>query len=194
MLNINTLSIRFKKSITNYHRMESWRDLLNEENFSGCRIRESTVPAIYPDDRIMCLEKCKENLCGCYGTNWGCPPGFIADDDLSGYDSAILVSREFQFEHDRDPSGIMSEMQKTVRDITLTLRRNKIECYGIADGGCGYCGICAYPEPCRFPDMLIPSISALGIDIGRYLRENGEEFSFTDGKATMYGIILLKNI
>lgn len=174
--------------------MESWRDLLDGRTFPGCRIRESSVPTIYPDDRIMCLEKCKENICGNYGTNWGCPPGFIAEEDLSGYNSAILISSEFQFEHDCDPSDIMSEMQKIVRDITMILRRNGIECYGIADGGCKYCGICAYPEPCRFPDMLIPSVSALGIDIGRYLRENGEEFSFTDGMATMYGIILLKDI
>lgn len=171
--------------------MKSWRDLLNEETFPGYRIRRSSVPVISPDDKIMCLGKCKENICGHYGTNWGCPPGFTAEDDLSGYDLAILISREFPFENNQDPSGIMSEMQKTIRDMTLTLRRNGIRCYGIADGGCEYCGICAYPEPCRFPDMLIPSVSAFGIDIGRYLRENGEEFSFTDGKATMYGIILL---
>lgn len=171
--------------------MLSWNVLLNEDAFPDYKIRETAIPVIDSDSKIMCLSNCKENLCGHYDTNWGCPPGFTMKREMTEYRSSVLVSREYAFERDRDPSNMMSEMQETIRNMVLMLRRNGIECDGIADGGCRYCGVCAYPEPCRFPDMLIPSVSALGIDMGRFLADCGEEFSFEEGKATMYGIILL---
>ena len=112
----------------------------------------------------------------------------------SSSDYALLVRRTFCLDiKDRElVKATTLEMQKIVRMMVIALRSNGIECMGFADGGCQYCGVCAMPEPCRFPDMFVPSISALGLEMKTYMESIGEEFSFSDDCLTLYGLIFVK--
>ena len=83
-------------------------------------------------------------------------------------------------------SGIL---QNLLRDFRNLLKENGYPSMCLADGGCNYCGACAYPKECKFPDQRVGSISAYGIMLMEYLEDNGIEFRFEDGYATFYGLV-----
>ena len=82
-------------------------------------------------------------------------------------------------------------MKTTVRGILSRLRDAGIGCRGFSDGGCDICPECTYPEPCRHPDLVLPSVSIVGIDMESYLASVGERFEFRDDAVTFYGVILI---
>ena len=176
--------------------METWEAILSGREFEDYIIRRAEVPRFSAETRRQCLELCMENKCGSYNTNWGCPPAIDIDPEgLYGQSEYVLiVRRTFCLDvKDRELlEATGTEMQKIVRMMVVALRSNGIECMGFSDGGCHYCGVCAMPDPCRFPDMFVPSISALGLDLGSYLSSIGEKFSFSDECVTMYGLIFVK--
>ena len=177
--------------------MERWERALLGCDLSDYSIRETALPEYDGPTVIRCGKLCEENLCGKYGTNWACPPGFDEHmDTLSdGFSSALLISRTFPCDlKDKDAvEGLNNEMKSAIRMILSRLRDAGIGCRGLADGGCDLCPECAYPEPCRHPDMLLPSVSVVGIDMESYLASIGERFEFRDDSVTFYGVVLLSN-
>lgn len=182
--------------IIQFYLMEAWEAVLSVRAFEDYTVRGIRVPEYNEDDRITCLGRCEENLCGNYGTNWGCPPDMDIDPEelYNSSSDVLLVSRTFCLDvKDKDvleATGL--EMQKIVRMMVVDLRSNNMDCLGFADGACRYCGVCAYPEPCRFPEMVIPSISSLGLDMKSYLNGQGIPFAFSDTCVTLYGLIFLR--
>ena len=77
--------------------MERWKQALSGCVLDGYTVRETALPAYDGPTVLKCVKLCEENLCGKYGTNWACPPGFDEHmDTLSdGYNSALLISRTF---------------------------------------------------------------------------------------------------
>lgn len=140
------------------------------------------------------LGLCRQDLCGCYGRSWSCPPGWTERMDSLGarFSEAALLERTYGIDPgDREAVAAASEdMHRALRAVTADLRSRGIPALGLADGRCGYCGVCAYPEPCRFPEQLVPSISAAGIDIGEVLRGIGRPFAFREDGVTLCGIVL----
>lgn len=176
--------------------MEAWEAAVSDKSFEDYFIRRIDVPAYCKEDRLECLRNCEENLCGMYGTNWACPPHMDIDPQGLYEDSeyVLLVRRTFCLDvKDKEIVDATGEaMQRAIRLMVVKLRQNGMDCIGFADGGCKYCGVCACPEPCRFPDMEVPSISALGLDLGKYMGSVGEHFSFSDDCITLYGLIFIK--
>lgn len=174
--------------------MEEWRVMCQQALDDGW----SAEPADPPGDGCLdpegCAESCRRNLCGCYGTSWACPPGWTEGmaSLCSRFPSAIVLSKRF----DEDPldegkvASASESARRMVRSITASMRAAGISCIGLGDGACGYCGVCSYPEPCRFPEQLIPSVSATGLDISRYLAGMGRPFEFRKDSFTLYAIIL----
>lgn len=177
--------------------MVSWTDALRDMDLDGFSVRETGLPAYDEDMVIRCQSLCKDNLCRKYGTNWACPPGFSEHmDSLSEqYDSTLLLSRTFACDpRDRDAvEECNSVMKATLRSVVEHLRSAGIECRGFSDGGCDLCQTCAYPDPCRFPDRVMPSVSAIGIDMGAYLESVGERFEFRDDSVTFYFLVFIKS-
>lgn len=177
--------------------MVSWTDALRDMDLDGFSVRETGLPAYDEDMVIRCQGLCRDNLCGKYGTNWACPPGFSEHmDSLSEqYDSTLLLSRTFACDpRDRDAVEECNSMMKaTLRSVVEHLRSAGIECRGFSDGGCDLCQTCAYPDPCRFPDRVMPSVSAIGIDMGAYLESVGERFEFRDDSVTFYFLVFIKS-
>ncbi len=175
--------------------METWKAALSDDTFEDYIVRRCEKPSYNEDDKIECLRCCNENKCGCYGSTWACPPGFSMDvkrlyDDT---DYVILVQRTFCLDvKDKEVVDSTSvEMQRIVRLMVTNLRQYGLDCIGFADGACHYCGVCSYPEECRYPDMLVPSISSLGLNMGKYLGDMGMNLSFCDDCITLYGLIFV---
>lgn len=170
-------------------------DVLGGAAFHRYRFLEGPVPEADADSEIRCRRLCEENRCGQYGRTWSCPPGFsVTLGDLRGrFSSAVLMERtEHTDPKDADSMADLSRsVQEDVRRAVSAIQDAGHDCMGFADGACGYCGICSYPDPCRFPAMLIPSISALGLDLGAYLRTLGEELEFRGDRVTLYGLLLI---
>ncbi len=176
--------------------MEDWR--ISDPNMipEGWSITYADPPGFVSDELMRCQTLCAKNECGRYGTNWGCAPGWDTHMDVLGerFDSAILLEKRFDVDpSDKDEVRKASlELSRTLRAITASMRSEGLDCIGFAGGECDYCGVCAYPEKCRFPEQLVPSISALGIDLGNYLSGLGKGFCFEKDSLALYGLVLFR--
>jgi len=170
--------------------MDIWERLADRDEYKDLTFLKGPVPVNDSEIRIKMLEKCKENLCGCYNTNWGCPPGADADPaDLYKKTSFVLIAKRVFVLNVNDKAlteKASNEMQDISRSFLMDLRKEGMRCTAFTDGPCTYCGQCAYPDPCRFPEMKIMSVSTLGIDVGKYLKTLNEEFSFSQDRMTLY--------
>lgn len=174
--------------------MTAWREACQEAVEQGLEISEVPLPTYVEEDALKCLDSCRQNLCGTYGKNWACAPGWKDKMDTLGKRFSSCLLMEKRYDVDVKDKGAVKDaaagFQDIVRRTVLSMRSVGFDCLGLADGACGYCGECAYPEPCRFPEQLVPSVSAVGIDMTCYFRSFGKEFSFGDGYYTLYGIIM----
>lgn len=170
-------------------------DLVDERTLNGFTWMEWTMPVHSIPVVNRCRALCRENVCKNYDTNWGCPPGFDKDigDYLGKFSRAFIIKKRYELDFDdrETMESVAREAQDTVRNVMVAIRSKGIACQGFADGGCKYCGECAYPGPCRFPSALVPSISAIGVDMGDYAKANNEEFQFEKDAVTLYGILLM---
>ena len=174
--------------------MKNWRDAVPADVIDDFDMIEAHVPAYDREAVVRFRGLCEQNLCGDYGRTWACPPGHSTHmDELSRrYNAALILRRTFQIDP-KDREALLSateECKTATRRALASMRSSGIDCRGFSEGGCRYCGTCSYPEPCRYPEALLPSISALGIDLGEYLRSLGEELVFLDDSVTLYTLIL----
>ena len=133
---------------------------------------------------VSTFEKlCSE--CPNYGARWGCPP-FLPDSqpELSGYSRVKLFLLKLDIAPYR--AGSMEEIviaiQCTVQKVrgsyeTELLRMESDLCGRAAlfTGMCPHCGDakCARRslQPCRHPELVRPSLEALGFDLGRTAKD-----------------------
>lgn len=123
--------------------MRPWETALSGLDLSGFSVRETSIPPYDGQTVARCRRMCEDNLCGKYGTNWTCPPGFDEHMDTlaEGFSSALLVSRTFPCDpHDEGKVQEFNTLMKTtVRGILSRLRDAGIGCRGFSDGGCDIC-------------------------------------------------------
>ena len=176
--------------------MRDWKEIAASVLPPDFELDEWNFPEYSEEALIKCRNLCKENVCGTYGCSWSCPPGFSSDlKELSEkYGKVAVIKRRFEVDLSDSErlDGLAGELQSSVRDLVLAMRREGYECLGFADGACRYCGKCAYPDPCRFPEMLVPSISAAGVDMTAFAKANGREFKFEKDAVTVYGLIMMR--
>ena len=175
--------------------MKPWRNVAADALPEGFDLMDWKLPEYSEESLLKCRSLCAENKCGSYGRTWGCPPGYSGNiRDLRGkYDMAGVFKKRFEVDL-RDVMALEKlgeDLQTHVRNVVLALRREGYVSEGFSDGGCRYCGVCSYPEPCRFPEMLIPSVSALGIDMAEFAKANGEGFAFEKDAVTLYGVVFI---
>lgn len=177
-------------------RIEEAKKRLRARNFE---VTDAPVPSPTLRTISECRGRCESNVCGAYGMTWACPPGSAMPDEcieiLSRYEDAVLITRTYHVDpRDRaSAEAVAMQFQDDCRKAAVALKEEGADIFMMADGKCGYCESCTYPDAkCRYPDMLVPSISGFGIVMSDYVKECGREFSFFDDKAEFFGIMLLR--
>lgn len=175
-----------------------WKEYSSNPLAEGYTFAEIGAPSPTVDSIRVCRKLCKQNLCGCYDTNWGCPPGSGDETEclaeIKRFRHACVAYHKFE-KIDLNDKDLIADISKNHQELARRfcnhLRKNGYEALAIADGGCMYCGKCSYPnEPCRFPEQRVPSISGFGIDMGEYMKSQNIPFSFEKDSMTLYAIIL----
>ena len=176
--------------------MEVWQSIASLREFEDYIVVKAPVPEYNEDSYQLAYGYCKENKCGSFDTNWGCNPGAKRDvpEFYSTIDYVLIIRRTFDVSVDDKEmiETITDDMQRTVRKMIKDLDDNGLSCEGFLDGPCKYCGKCAYPEPCRFPEMKVASVSTLGIDLKNYFASVGIDFEFKKDSITLYGLVFIK--
>ncbi len=177
--------------------METWQAVASMRDFSDYTFRRAPVPEYDEEIYNLAFSRCKDNKCGHYDTNWGCNPGAKRDVPafLSEQDYVVIVSRTFEVDY-KDKSimePINEDIHKTFRMIVREFRDNGLDCIGFLDGPCLYCGQCAYPDPCRFPEMKLESVSTLGLNLKKWFESFGEKFEFKENEVTLYGFVFIRS-
>ena len=126
------------------------------------------------------IESCK--ACPDYGRVWSCPPGVpSAAEFLAGYRTACLAGIKVKYskktiemsqnlsdkELDDFRRSTYGKVKSAMNDSFLEIEKAIPGSVSVAAGRCERCPKCARLEgkPCRFPDKMRYSFSALGFDI-----------------------------
>jgi predicted metal-binding protein len=117
------------------------------------------------------LNNCKMNYCGKYNSNWMCPPAVSQNElvqDYLKYQKVFVFTKITHIEDAFDIDG-MNEGRKKVEKIISFLQRKLLYKYDykiLGAGTCSRCSKCTYPyAPCRYPNLAIPGLEALGINV-----------------------------
>jgi predicted metal-binding protein len=177
-----------------------WSKLKDGPGFEDCVMVELVPPKTDINTISTCRRLCKQNLCGEYNNNWGCPPG-VGDiqecmDLANQYRHAALVYRRFCNIDMSDRSKIIqceTEHQEVCRRLANALRKEGTDVLPLAASGCRYCDKCTCPsDPCKYPEQMVPSISAYGIVMEEYLGNQNIRFKMEKDAFTLYGLLLYR--
>ena len=151
-------------------------DLARDCGFSHWGGMNMEKLAFLPEVRDMCAA----GSCGQYGRCWSCPPACGSLEEISrkagGYPMGVLVQSTGQMEDDFDVDTMMETERlhkQRFLDFTRQMRAREPGCLPMAAGSCTVCERCAYPEPCRFPEQMIPSMEAYGIFVSQLCSDSG---------------------
>ena len=148
-----------------------------------------------PEYRKMC----ESNTCGRYGKYWSCPPDIGPADELIAraktYGWALVYQTIGELEDSLDIEG-MQRAGERMRDMTYLVREALEPELGpgalyLGTGGCPLCEECTRPsgEPCRFPDKIIPSVSAYALDMSRLAKRAGMSYTNGTNTVTYFGVV-----
>ena len=180
---------------------------ISYENLIQTALTAGATKAVVIDvDRIVLsasfLDACKSNSCGNYGKCWICPPdvGPIEEwmEKIRSFPRALFWQTIDDIEDSFDIEG-MGEVsrhhivtaQKLRRLLADTLPAG-MRTLHFACGGCSLCERCAKRdnEPCRHPDLAMPSLEGSGVDV--YKTTSGTGMKYVNGvnTVTYFGMAL----
>lgn len=165
-----------------------------EETLAACgasraaRVNPSRIPV---DLRFR--DACRQNRCGCFGTNWSCPP---AEPEDAFVPHVRAAKDAFVFQLSRPLSDPLDlEGMRRAEDEFLQLCRNAAKSFPQAmiygTGPCQICTECAYPDPCRFPDLRERNLEAACVDVTALCSLAGLPYADEGPSVTYTGLILI---
>ncbi|MDR2404694.1 MAG: DUF2284 domain-containing protein [Spirochaetaceae bacterium] len=137
---------------------------------------------------------CEVNTCGNYNKSWSCPPavGTVEEqrEKILVFEKAFVFTTKFDLEDSFDYEG-MIKAKDIHNELTMEIHRqfgktNPV--YGA--GGCVVCEKCAFPEPCRFPDRMISSVEAAGINVAKLSQKANIKYHNGPNTVTYFSMIL----
>ncbi len=162
--------------------------------------RAAVIPAreIVADTAFR--DMCAANACGMYGKCYMCPPdvGEIETlmQELTAYDYALVYQTVSELEDSFDFEGMVAAKKRTY-PLAQALRREIAQLslgrvLHLGAGGCGVCEKCARQtdEPCRFPELALPSLEAYGINVSRLAGAAGMNYINGQDTVTYFGAVL----
>jgi predicted metal-binding protein len=146
------------------------------------------------------FKTCATNACGHYNTSWTCPPAVGSLEKQRAkillYKNAFVFTTKYNLEDSFDFEG-MTKAGEIHAGLTLEVREKlgkEFPLYGA--GSCPCCRIyagaqaCAFPDPCRFPDKMISSIEAAGINVTDLSRSAGVKYNNGANTVTYFSMAL----
>ncbi|MBQ5601291.1 MAG: DUF2284 domain-containing protein [Clostridia bacterium] len=149
-------------------------------------------------------DMCASNACGMYGKCYMCPPDIGDIDELmtrvKNYDYALVYQTVSSLEDSYDFEG-MVEAKKSAVALAQKLRKDfaelcRADALHLGAGGCGICPTCAKRtgEPCRFPDLALPSLEGYGINVSELAKTADMKYINGQDTVTYFGAVLFKEI
>ena len=140
------------------------------------------------------LKACESNVCGNYNKCWTCPPAIGSlekqMEKIKSFSHAFVFTTKRDLEDSFDYEGMMG-----AKDCHNRLTAEMHEKFGKTNpvfgaGACKICKICAYPEPCRFPEKTYPAVEAVGINVTELSRAGGLSYNNGPNTITYFSMIL----
>lgn len=122
--------------------------------------------------------------CVRYGNCWSCPPacGSLEEcrERVTQYRNGILLQTVGQLEDEFDGEGMMETQQIHKENFQRLLKEVGREgLLALGAGSCTVCKTCAYPDaPCRFPDRMVSSMEAYGMEVAAVCRANSMAYYY----------------
>lgn len=160
--------------------------------------------AVIPQEKIVLSAEfrriCESNSCGNYGRCWMCPP------DCGSVESAMEAVRSYPFGLLYQTIGTLEDsydiegMRDAARAHAMVTRRLQQAAPALLEkpflhltcGGCHLCEVCAKKtgEPCRHPDLALPSMEGSGIDVYNTAKDTDLKYINGQNTVTYFGILL----
>ena len=144
--------------------------------------------------RTICKEECPR-----YGKSWSCPPGVGEVQECKERCLKYPQVLVFTTMAEVSDASIMEETLATrssheeiTRAIMEELHQRGYECLALSSESCQACASCAYPEPCRNPEYMIPCIESFGILVTDIAEKCGIEFYTDMHTVTWFGLIFIR--
>lgn len=174
--------------------MEYWISKALELGFSTAAPLDITTLESRADIRAMCAA----DQCRAYGKNWTCPPhcGTLeaCQAEMQRFSRGILLQTIGKMEKAIDTKAYRRTEARHL-ELFYQLSRLVREVYPgalcLGSGGCRICKLCAYPDPCRFPELACSSMEGYGLFVTQVCRDNGVEYYHGEKTITYTACILL---
>ena len=165
------------------------------ERFTHAGPLEAATLRFLPEVRAMCAE----GKCRAYGRSWSCPPALPSLEELAetirGYRRGVLLQTVGQLEDSFDLEGMMEAqerhnraMEAFARDLLAAWPQALV----MGAGTCTRCEACTYPDtPCRFPELVHPSMEACGLLVSEVCTKNGMDYNHGKNTITLVSCCLV---
>ncbi len=161
--------------------MTDWCAAAKALGFS--QAKEFSPEILEPQDHVR--DMCQADRCRVYGKNWTCPPhcGSLEQcaEAMHRFSRGILLQTVGLLSKDIDSRGYRETEQrhlKTFAAFCAALREAHPEALCLGSGGCRVCRVCAWPEPCRFPEQATASMEAYGLFVTQVCRDAGLAYHY----------------
>jgi len=146
------------------------------------------------------LDSCKTNVCGNYNKSWSCPPASPTMEEqqnkILSYKNILVFTTKHDLEDSFDYEGITKGMElHSILTICLgDLIKGSFPIYGA--GSCPVCNDqsgknnCSFPAPCKFPEKMIYSLEAAGINVIELSKSAGIKYNNGPNTVTYFSMAL----
>ena len=146
-------------------------------------------------------DACSSNSCGRFSTNWACPPGVGAYEDLvariQSFDQGLVIQSVWTISDSFDIEGMMESQEKhnamlrsLIDDLYPVLGSDRK--LTLSAGACSLCEKCTYleNEPCRMPEKAFGALEAHGVDVAALLNRCGLKYNNGPNTVSYVGVVL----
>lgn len=140
---------------------------------------------------------CAADACRAYGKNWTCPPYCGEQEECEAamhcHSRGILFQTVGQTRKVIDTRAYRETEQRHLalfHDFCAKLRAEYPDALCLGSGGCRICAQCAWPEPCRFPDLACSSMEGYGLFVTEVCRACGLPYHHGEHTITYTACVL----
>lgn len=173
--------------------MTDWKSVAEDCGFDAVTCLD--VSTLEPEPWVR--DTCASDKCHAYDKNWACPPACGTLEEcgarMKQYEHGLLL-QVVGHQKARIDIECYAETEQRLRAALEAfadkLRAEHPDALVLGAGACRICPVCAYPEPCRFPDRIISSMEAYGLFVTRVCKDNGAKYHYGPMTITYTGCVL----